>query len=106
MNSQRVLRRRSLPVHPELVFEALPTSPEDSPGQLDKADQRTSHFLDYEHWLQEQLLLHGSLSSVGDKDADNRYAAEVQQLREELEKLRREVRQIRADQSPPAYVSD
>ena len=27
-------------------------------------------------------------------------------LREELEKLRREVRQIRADQSPPAYVSD
>ena len=89
LNADRDRKSSALHSHPKLSFKSSPNSPVDPPGLLDDTMKETTQFLDYYTWLNDQLSEHGNLPPVGHKDADNRYTAEVEKIRDEVRRLDR-----------------
>ncbi len=87
LNSARVLRSRTVPDQPKLVFKELPAADSDPPGELDRSKGDGTAYSAYQDWLNQVLWKHGDLPPLGDKDADGRYTAEVRCLRTELARL-------------------
>ena len=77
LQSARMLMAKPISDRHPLMFTVVPTSFSDPVPPLDDKKPQNQLYLAYRSWLQARLQEYDGLVEVGDKDTDNRFAAEL-----------------------------